>query len=140
MRIQARERAATGALRMDWPKSTPLRRMDGLDHAIPGAPTEIYSQFSVEVPAGVSVRLAQCRSTLLRRNARTVLVWSGDNRSRFMYVAEDQDLRAASDYEDALGTSRSQNTLSARLARTVRRRQVAPCDLPHQAELEHHRQ
>lgn len=104
----------TGALRMDWPKSTTCSDdWTGLDHAIPGAPTEIYIQFSVKYQPGFQFDWRNAAASSCAGNAKKLfLVWSGDNRSRFIYVAEDHDLRAASDYEDALGTNRSQNAAS----------------------------
>jgi hypothetical protein len=104
----------TGALRMDWPKSTTCSDdWTGLDHAIPGAPTELYIQFSVKYQPGFQFDWRNAEASSCAGNAKKLfLVWSGDNRSRFMYVAEDHDLRAASDYEDALGTNRSQNGAS----------------------------
>ena len=131
----------TGALRMDWPKSTTCSDdWTGLDHAIPGAPTEIYIQFSVKYQPGFQFDWLNAGASPCAGNAKKLfLVWSGDNRSRFIYVAEDHDLRAASDYEDALGTNRSQNGRVADFTRPVCRRQLAPRDLPHQAEFEHHR-
>jgi hypothetical protein len=104
----------TGALRMDWPKSTTCSDdWTGLDHAIPGAPTELYIQFSVKYQPGFQFDWRNAEASSCAGNAKKLfLVWSGDNRSRFMYVAEDHDLRAASDYEDALGANRSQNGAS----------------------------
>ncbi len=104
----------TGALRMDWPKSTTCADdWTGLDHAIPGAPTEIFIQFSVKYQPGFQFDWLSAAGSQCAGNAKKLfLVWSGDNRSRFIYVAEDHDLRAASDYEDALGTNRSQNGAS----------------------------
>jgi hypothetical protein len=104
----------TGALRMDWPQSTTCADdWTGLDHAIAGAPTEIYIQFSVKYQPGFQFDWRNAAPSSCTGNAKKLfLVWSGDNRSRFIYVSEDHDLRAASDYEDALGTNRSQNGAS----------------------------
>lgn len=102
----------SGALRMDWPRSTTCSdEWTGLDRAIPGAPTELYIQFSVRYQPGFQFDWRNAGASPCDGNAKKLfLVWSGDNRSRFMYVSEDHELRAASDYENGLGTSRSQNT------------------------------
>jgi len=102
----------TTALRIDWPRTTSCQDdWSGIEHAVPGAPTEIYVQFSVRYSPGflfdwVHTGSAPCVGT----EKKLFLLWSGDNVSRFIYVMDNLTLAAGSDHEAAIGAPRTQNT------------------------------
>jgi len=105
----------TGALRIDWTRTTTCQDdWSGVEHSIPGAPTEIYVQFWVRYQAGFAPDWIYSGQTPCTGTAKKLfLVWSGDNVSRFIYQNENHDLHAGSDYENSLNTpTRSQNTSS----------------------------
>jgi len=103
----------SGALRIDWNKSTTCNDdWSGVERSIPGAPTEIYIQFWVRYTPGflfdwVHTNTGPCTGVA----KKLFLVWSGNsNDNRFMYVMENLNLSASSDYESAIGAPRVENT------------------------------
>jgi hypothetical protein len=100
-----------GAMRIDWPVSTTCQDdWAGIEHAIPGAPTEIFVQFSVRYAPGfqfdwVHTGAAPCKGTA----KKLFLVWPGDGGSRFLYSIGDLKLIAESDFDAAAGTNAFQN-------------------------------
>ncbi len=102
----------TTALRITWPKSTTCQDdWSGIEHAIPGAPTEIYMQYSVRYQAGFSFDWLYSGQTPCTGTAKKlVLIWSGDNASRFLYITENHELHAGSDYDEVNKTPMGQNT------------------------------
>jgi hypothetical protein len=104
----------SGALRMDW-QPNPDTTMSascaddwtGIDRGIPGAPTEIYVQYSVRYQPGFAFDWQTPPSKWghpCTGNAKKLfLVWSGDNKSRFIFAAPEHVLHAGSDYDEATG-------------------------------------
>jgi uncharacterized protein YjdB len=103
-----------GALRIDWTKNTTCSdQWSGIERSIPGAPTEIYIQYSVRFTPGFLFDWIHTGSSPCAGNAKKMfLVWSGDNASRFLFTAVDLNLSAESDYEAVIGASAKQNTPS----------------------------
>ncbi len=101
----------TGALRMDWARSTTCQDdWTGIERAIPGAPTELYFQYFVKYQPGFIFDWLYSGQTPCTGTAKKLLlIWSGDNVSRFIFVSENHVLHAGSDYDEALETPMSQN-------------------------------
>lgn len=100
-----------GALRIDWNRSTTCQDdWSGIERGIPGTPTELYIQYSVKYQPGFSFDWLYSGQTPCTGTAKKLLlIWSGDNKSRFIFVSENHVLHAGSDYDEANETNMSQN-------------------------------